>query len=173
MVTPVYGMVPARDINFRIIRNPNYGGPRLSYQGWCSQPLTPATRKVKFFAALEESVRQEGYRNPIIVWSVREGLHAQFGVSRLRVGQLLDVDIPCIINSVDGSYEHFEAVTEDNWQDFFTDVPAYHVFNNDGSFDYHYSLERNRRSTYDAAGMAWADADAEFIRDEFSWIEEP
>lgn len=170
-VTPLYAKVPARDITNRIIRNPNYGGPVLTYQGWRSQPVTPATRKVKFFEALEKDIAENGYRNPAIAWSVIEGLHIQFGVSRLRVGQLLDIEIPCIINSVDGSYEHGVEVTKDNWTTFFTDVPEYYVFNKDGSFDYHYSLERNRRHSYDPAGMAWAGDTFETFRDEFSWID--
>ena len=172
MVTPRYALLPSNDIKNRIIRNPSYGGPRLSYQGWCSQPVTPATRKVKFFEALRDSVRLEGFRNPIIVWNVREGLHVQFGVSRLRVAQEEQLMIPCIINDVTDEYDDCPQVHPSNWQEFFTDVPAYHVFNNDGSFDYHYSLERNRRNTYDPQGMAWAEPDAEFISKEFSWIDD-
>jgi hypothetical protein len=170
MVTPRHAVVYSPDVTKRIIRNPNYGGPRLSYQGWCSQPVTPATRKVKFFDALRESVAAEGFRNPIILWNVAEGLHVQFGVSRLRVAHELDLMIPAIINDVTGEMTDHPEVTRSNWKDFFTDIPVYHEFNKDGSFDYHYSLERNRRHTYDPNGMAWADDDAQFIKDEFPWV---
>jgi hypothetical protein len=171
VVRPYNAVVYAPEVTKRIIRNPNYGGPRLSYQGWCSQPVTPATRKVQFFDALRESVAAEGFRNPIILWNVAEGLHVQFGVSRLRVAQEMDMMIPAIINDVTGDmHGNYPEVTPENWRDFFTDVPAYHKFNNDGSFDYHYSLERNRRHSYDPQGMEWADDGAQFIKDEFPWL---
>ena len=171
MVTPRVVTLDSSKITHRVIRNPNYGGPRLSYQGWCSQPVTPATRKVKFFEALRESVKREGFRNPIITWNFREGLHVQFGVSRLRIAQEEGLHIPAIVNDVVDGYRGCPIVTPDNYPEFFTDVPERVRFRNDGSFDYHYSLERNRRDTYDPAGMAWADPDAEFIEKEFSWID--
>lgn len=171
MVTPRYVTLDSAKIKDRVIRNPNYGGPRLSYQGWCSQPVTPATRKVKFFEALRESIKREGFRNPIIVWNFREGLHVQFGVSRLRVAQEEGLFIKAIVNDTQDEYDECPLVTPENYETCFTDVPERVRFNNDGSFDYHYSLERNRRDTFDPAGMAWADPDADFITKEFSWID--
>jgi hypothetical protein len=166
-----HAVLDSEQITHRIIRNPDYGGLRLSYQGWCSMPVTPAYRKVQFFEALRESVRQEGFRNPIIVWNVQEGLHAQFGVSRLRVAQQLEIPIPCLINDVADGYTDATLVTTENWDEFFTDPPRSVVWGKDGSIDYHYSLERNRRATYDPAGMQWAGEDADFIKTEFSWID--
>lgn len=171
MPTPRFVTLDSANIKHRVVRNPDYGGPRLSYQGWCSQLVTPATRKVKFFEALRESIKREGFRNPIIVWNFNEGLHVQFGVSRLRVAQEEGLQIPAIVNDCVDEYVECMEVTPENYHTCFLDIPQRVYFNNDGSFDYHYSLERNRRDTFDPQGMKWADPDAEFIEKEFSWID--
>lgn len=158
-------------IRDRLVRNPNYGGRRVSYRSWCLQPVTPATRKKLFFEALTESVKKDGFRNPILVYSLDEGVCIVFGASRLRVAQELDIQIPAIVNDVNDRFRMHPEVTPENYHEFFTDVPKHVVFKEYDGFDYHYSLERNRRDTFDKAGIAWADSDAEFIEKEFSWID--
>ena len=161
---------PAR-VQHRLVRNPNYGGPRVSLNNWCITPVTPATRKVKFFEALRESVRREGLRNPIVVYALPEGLFLSFGCSRLRVAQELGLpEIPALVVDYTGEFADAEEVTQANWQGFFRDPPRHFEFTSDG-IDTHYSLERNRRAAYDAAGFAWCGGvEAEFIKDEFGWI---
>jgi hypothetical protein len=160
------------DIEFRLVKNENYGGPAVSLHGWKLTPVTPAKYKYRFFEQMRTSVRREGFRNPILAYNLPEGLFLSFGCSRLRVAKEEKVLIPAIIMDYTGAFQLDEEVTEDNWQDYFTDIPNWHEFNADG-FEYHYSLERNRRSTYDPKGMEWAkadDIDSEFLNVEFHWI---
>ncbi len=161
-------------ITHRLVKNPNYGGAAVSLHGWKTTPVTPAKYKKGFFEEMRKSVRQEGFRNPILAYNLPEGLFLSFGCSRLRVAKEEVVLIPAIIMDYHGTFVHDREVTPDNWQEFFTDVPEWHEFTEDG-FDYHYSLERNRRDTYDPKGLAWAQedyVDESFIDTEFWWVKE-
>lgn len=181
MIVPRFAYVSAAAITERVVRNPNYGGASADVYGWRAIPITPLRRKPRFIEQLSISIANEGMRNPILVYSTARGVLLSFGGSRLRVARELDPEfsVPCIINDVNGSFVDSEQVTEDNWATFFTDVPTYHEFHEDGSFDYHYSLERNRRSEYDEAGIAWVSSetgsqtaaiDPEFLKIEFPWL---
>jgi len=165
-----YALVYANRIQNRLVRNSNYSTSHVSLNNWCQVPHKPATRKHKFFAALTENVKRKGFRNPIIVYALPEGLLLSFGGSRLRVAHQLDMMIPCIVVDYTGEFDTYTEVTPSNWQRCFRDVPEYFEFTDDG-IDTHYSLERNRRNTYDPKGMAWAEPDADFIELEFGWID--
>jgi len=167
-----YAELPARDIKRRVVRNPNYGGPTVGIHGWRSVELTPPRYKKGFFEAMTESVKREGFRNPVIVYLINGELYLSFGASRVRVGQQLDIDVPCIVVNYDGKPVG-PRLRRDNWQTFFTDVPVYFKFTEYG-VDTHYSLERNRRKTYDPKGMEWTTAapDTEFLDKEFPWLTE-
>jgi hypothetical protein len=127
--------------------------------------------KPKFYAALEDNVRQDGFRNPILLYQTREGLLLGFGGSRLRVAKKLDILVPAIIVDYTDRFRLDEEVTPDNWEKFFQDIPALFVFTDIG-IDTHYSLERNRREWYDPAGMAWVPEDNDFLDEEFPWLHE-
>ena len=166
-----YAEVELAEIKGRIIRNPAYSNDKVSIYGWCWTPELSQARKPQFRAAMAESLRSEGYRNPVILFSCSEGLFLSFGGSRVSVGLSAGLArIPAIINDYNGAFGDAPEVTDDNWDSFFTDVPEYHEFTDTG-FETHYSLERNRRDHYDPAGMAWADGE-EFIKHEFPWIKE-
>lgn len=164
-----YAEVPVSGILGRIIRNPNYGGPVLSIHGWTWRPDISTHRKPRFQEALRQSISEEGFRNPVIVYATDEGDFLSFGGSRLRAARDLGCEtIPALVNDYAGRYADCPLVTPENVRGFFKDVPEYIEFTKTG-VDTHYSLERNRRDHYDPAGMKWAD-DAEFIADEFPWI---
>ncbi len=78
--------------------------------------------------------------------------------------------IPAIVVDYTGKRSDAEEVTLDNFAEFFTDVPEYFEFTNVG-VDTHYSLERNRRHTYDPAGFEWAKGKQDdFLKEEFPWL---
>ncbi len=164
-----YAEVPLEGILGRIIRNPGYGGPSLSIYGWTWRPDVSSHRKPLFQEALRDSIAEEGIRNPVVVYSTKEGDFLSFGGSRLRAARDAGLTtIPALVNDYVGRYSGCTEVTPDNVSDFFTDVPEYLEFTDTG-VDTHYSLERNRREHYDPAGMDWCKG-ADFISTEFSWI---
>jgi hypothetical protein len=170
-----YAHVDSALITHRLVKNENYGGQAVSLHGWKTTPVTPAKYKKEFFNQMRESVRREGFRNPILTYCLPEGLFLSFGCSRLRVAQELGIEIPTIIMDYTGEYYEHTEVQPDNWENFFTDVPKWHEFNSDG-FEYHYSLERNRRNSYDEGGFTWTKedyVDDDFIETEFPWINAP
>jgi hypothetical protein len=164
-----YAQVPVDGIRGKLIRNPGYGGSTVSLNGWCWRPIVSVLDKPLFQEALRESIREAGVRNPVIVYALAEGDFLSFGGSRLRAVRDLGLErLPALVNDYVGRYSECPAVTEENWQEFFTDVPEYLEFTPDG-VDTHYSIERNRRDHHDPAGLEWA-GDAEFIAKEFPWV---
>ena len=167
---PRVGDVSLADLAGRIIRNPGYGGPKTGINGWVSTPAISACRKPQFMEALEESIRSEGYRNPIICYATPTGLYVAFGGSRVIAGRKAGkITIPAIINDYTGEFDHLPEVTIENFTDWFTDPPVWYVIDDLGA-DYHYSIERNRRDQYDSAGMNWVADDAAWLTDEFPWL---
>ena len=162
--------IPVGDIAGRLIRNPNYGGPSLSLNGWTWRPEISKHGKEGFQKALEDSVRESGVRNPILVWSLPEGIFLTFGGSRVRACSNAGIRrVPAIINDYTGDFEEAPQVTPENLSEFFTDVPRDYEFGPDG-FDYHYNLERARRHNHDPAGLEWLDDDPNWLDKEFPWL---
>jgi hypothetical protein len=165
-----YAHVRVGDIDGRLIRNPNYGGPSLSLHGWTYREEVSKHGKEGFQAALEESIRNEGLRNPILVWSLPEGLFLTFGGSRVRAALSCGYDTaPAIINDYTGNYAAGDTVTPDNVESFFTDPPRDYEFTEDG-FDYHYNLERARRHNHDESGLNWLNDEPTWLKKEFPWL---
>lgn len=156
----------------RIIFNKNYGGLAVDGLRAVSIRMPRLPNKPKYFAALKENVKMDGFRNPIILYNTTEGLLLEFGGSRLHVAKELDKRIPAIIVDYVGDYMLFEEVGTFNWKTFFRDVPEYFEFHDEG-VSTHYSIERNRRNHVDLAGMQWVmdhEGDVSFIEEEFPWI---
>ncbi len=155
----------------KLIRNPNYGGPKTSHPlryPW--QPIPEVGFKPSFFAALEADVKENGFRNPVILHSMTEGIYLQFGASRYRVARKLGLEtMPAIVVDWCERFKECTPVHEKNWRAFFTDVPKYFAFTGEG-VDHNYALERNMRSEYDPAGFAWSGTDAPFIDEDFQWL---
>lgn len=167
-----YGMVAISDIRGRLIRNPNYGGPSLSLHGWTWRPEVSKHGKEGFQAALQESIREKGILNPVLVWCLHEGIFLTFGGSRVRAALSAGIEqVPAIINDYTGRFADCEEVTPENVESFFTDPPRDYEFTEDG-FDYHYNLERARRQNHDPAGFAWlGDEKPRWIKKEFPWLQ--
>ena len=160
----------------RLVRNPNYGGPSVSLNGWRWVPDISKATKPGFREALAESIRQEGVRNPILVWSLPEGVFLTFGGSRLLACRDIGRKYcPAIINDYTGDFENSTLVTPSNVQEFFKDPPREVEFGEYG-FDYHYNLERARRHLHDPAGFAWVEGAEDstkapgWMKKEFPWV---
>ncbi len=166
-----YERILCEDVVGRLIRNPGYGGPRVGLNGWCYRPETSTHKKVGFQEALENDIALHGVRNPIMVWSLPEGIFLSFGGSRLRACISLGLEgCPAIINDYTGKFDNSPEVRPDNWSTFFTDPPQSFEFGEDGA-DYHYNLERARRHDHDEAGFAWLEGEKpDFIATEFPWV---
>lgn len=166
-----HASVALESIVGRLIRNAGYGGPSVGLNGWCWRPTLSQHGKHEFHEALVVSIKEEGVRNPILVWSLPEGMFLTFGGSRVRAAKEAGLEtIPAIINDYSGRYAASDTVTPDNWQTFFTDPPREVEFGEFG-FDYHYNLEMARRHNYDPNGFAWLDGDEpHWLKKEFSWL---
>jgi hypothetical protein len=166
-----YAHISLDSIAGRLIRNPHYGGPRLSLNDWTYRPEISKHGKEGFQRALEESIRADGIRNPILVWSLPEGIFLTFGGSRVRAALSVGLTTcPAIINDYTGAFEEAPLVTPDTVAEFFTDLPRDWEFNEDG-FDYHYNLERARRHNYDESGLNWLEGeDPAWLSAEFPWL---
>lgn len=168
-----FSLINVNDILGRLIRNPYYGGPALSLHGWTWRPEISKHGKQGFQDALVQSIREHGVRNPVLVWSLPEGMFLTFGGSRVRAAKEAGIErIPAIINDYTGDYEAADTVTPENYTMFFMDPPKEVEFNEDG-FDYHYNLERARRHNHDPAGFAWLEGEQpDWIAQEFPWLTE-
>lgn len=165
-----YGSLQCDDVVGRLIRNPAYGGPGVSLNGWRYRPSISNHTKPAFQEALKNDIAEKGVRNPILVWALPEGVFLTFGGSRLRACRALKLEsIPAIINDYTGLYDSYDEVRETNWASYFTDPPRAFTFGEDGA-DYHYNLERARRHEHDPAGFEWVENDAPFINQEFPWV---
>jgi len=166
-----YEHILVADVIGRLIRNAHYGGPRVALNGWCYRPSISNHTKVEFQKALNEDIEENGVRNPILVWSLPEGIFLTFGGSRVKACLQVGIArIPAIINDYTGDFKWSPEVTPDNWTSFFTDPPKEFEFGDDGA-DYHYNLERARRHLHDPAGFEWVkEGNDAFISKEFSWL---
>lgn len=166
-----YSFIQCESILGRLIRNPHYGGPSVSLNGWRYKTSISNHTKPGFQAALESSIRSEGVRNPILVWTLPEGTFLVFGGSRLRAAREAGLDkIPALINDYTGKYKLAPRVTPKNIKNYFKDPPREFDWTDDG-VDYHYNLERARRHEHDTAGFAWLEGETpSFIAEEFPWL---
>lgn len=159
------------DVERRIVFNKYYGGDECSVPGTCIIRITERKMKPLFFEALCLDVERNDFRNPIVVYRVGGESLLSFGGSRLRIAKRLDRHIPAIVIDYGGDFGHAPEVTPDNYGEFFTDVPELFEFTDIGVVT-HYSLERNRRETYDPAGMEWTKCldNDNFVDEEFPWL---
>ena len=166
-----YALVPIDRILGRLIRNPHYGGPGVGPFGWTWRPEISKAAKPGFHEALAESIREEGIRNPVLLYTFSEGdYYLTFGGSRVVAAAKAGyVEVPAIINDYTLVHETADPVTPENVESFFTDPPRDYEFGERG-FDYHYNLERARRANHDPAGFAWVDGDPAWINKEFPWL---
>jgi hypothetical protein len=156
-------------IDGRLIRNPNYGGPSVGPHGWTWRVEISKHGKENFQDALTASIREDGVRNPILLYAFSEGIYLTFGGSRVRAAREAGVPVPAIVNDYAGRFEDCPLVGMDTVESFFTDPPRDYEFGPDG-FDYHYNLERARRANHDPSGFAWLGDTPAWIATEFPWL---
>jgi len=165
--------LPLETLTHQIVRNPQYGGEESGIHGWPIRPIVYRGIKPTFMEALRESLKQKGYRNPIVVYAGVGGDYLAFGGSRIHAGRDVGLTtIPAIVNDYCGRYDDCPEVTLDNFTSFFIDKPKWFVIDDKGA-DYHYALERKRRMEYDPEGFAWAEDDAVFLDVDFPWVNDP
>lgn len=164
------GYIPVEGIRGRIVRNDQYNENHLSLHGWCWVDTPRAKGKDGFHEALKASIAETGLRNPVIVYALPEGDFIAFGTSRYHaVRELGHEEIYALVNDHADRYPDLDEVTPENVAEFFKDPPQVIEFTEDGA-DYHYGIERNRRNSYDPAGLAWINGDPLWLKQEFGWI---
>lgn len=93
--------------------------PRIRY-GWLSPQQLPAAVRTrssfgsisvnpKFYSLLEKSVREEGFRNPILLDNA-QGLRVVYGESRGWVAIKLGIPVPAFVNDYRGQFQQFELI---------------------------------------------------------------
>lgn len=159
-------------VKYRIVRNPDYSGRVLSLNNWREYPIKD-TRKQDLQDTLNKDIKEHGFRNPIIVYAIDEGIYLVFGGSRLRAAKLHNISIPAIVNDYTGDFRNYPEVTPENHLRFYTDEPCWHEFGEYG-YDSHNGLERMRREEWSktSTGFDWLkrkDYDLSFIEREMPW----
>ena len=124
-----FGVLPSGSISdLVIVKNPEYGKP---VGKWGSRPVKPEMswyRKLEqenqFYTRLEQSILEDGFRNPIFCNSIPEGTFCRYGTSRLWFAKKHKLDIPCVIADYTQSWEDLEELkTEDDIRAKFLDQP--------------------------------------------------
>lgn len=147
-----------------VMWNPAYpSNPPVSHHG--AKPIPRGKAKSKFRDALRESVRKEGFRNPIIGYAVDEGLLIQYGCSRLRVAKELGIPIKVIVMDFTGRYADCPEVTETNYESYFLDVPRQFSILAD-RIEHSYFIARRDKGPSDPAGYAWLGDDPTGVVDD-------
>lgn len=167
---------PVDEARWKLIRNPSYSGNKTSHpKGYVTIPFPGYNEKAHlkqgFHDALEADIRENGVRNPVILIQVDQYLCVYFGGSRVRVCQHMDLDtIPAIITDYSGRWSAHPEVTPDNYEQFFTDVPAVFQFNNEG-VETTYNLEKRNRHKWDNASFDWLEGEEpDWLKEDFAWL---
>jgi len=176
--TAYHTHVDPKLITHRIIFNPNYGGRGTKVPGTCAVKIRQKGIKPETRAAIRESIKREGFRNLIILYKSGGEYFLSFGGGRLQAAKELDEPIPAIVVDYDDICDSLHGdnaigVDEDNWQEFFRDVPTLFEWNDTG-IQMHYGLERGRGEWYDPAGIAWIQTDEEraAVLKESPWLDD-
>lgn len=112
-----FGMVNPRLLSdYVIVKNPNYG-ERIGE--WGSRPVKPDAHHYrnlqaqnKFYTRLEQSILEDGFRNPIFCNSFEEGTFCRYGTSRLWIAKRKDLEVPTIIADYVDRWTNLEELKE-------------------------------------------------------------
>ena len=125
-----FGVLSSESISDKVlVLNPNYGE---NISGFGSRRLKPDNfiynkleSESQFFTKLEESILSEGFRNPVLCYSVKEGVYPVYGANRVWLAKKHDLDVPCIISDYTDRYDHLdELLTEEDILSKYTDSPV-------------------------------------------------
>jgi hypothetical protein len=168
-----YTTVQVEDILGFIRRNPQaIEGYEAGPFGWRVRVNMQKKNKPVFRKALRESIQTEGIRNPLLGWSFKEGLFIGFGAGRLKAAKEAGLtEVPMIVNDFTGDYGDCPEVTEENFADYFTDVPLTYEFHKRFGFTYHYNLTPSTRKLHDPGGTDWYEGDISDFYEEFPYLE--
>ena len=137
-----------------------------------SMVLVEHRSKPLYRAALRASLEKEGFRNPILAYECDGGLLLKFGNSRLQIARDLDITLPAIVVDHQERYSDRPEVTNENFAEFFTDVPRIFEITDEGTMVNHsYNLANRNQTDYDAAGLEWLGEDETGAISEFSQID--
>lgn len=68
-------------------------------------------KQYQFYTRLEESVKREGFRNPVMCYEKPGERTFPYGGSRVYMAHKLQVPVPAIISDWTGAFKHFELIT--------------------------------------------------------------
>ncbi len=154
-----YGMIPSRTIF-------NYCGPRtLDYvmEGFTKEEadekavlserwLNRYNKENQFYVKLEESILEEGFRNPLLIIAGSLGIVPSDqlpkymkedtekilvcdsnGGSRLWVAQKYDMDVPCLVSDFVDMFPNFAKIESTNeMKELYKDTPEMLKYNEEG-----------------------------------------
>lgn len=94
------------------------------------RPLGPDTNRQKayasYFADFETDIRRNGYRNPALLWSLKDGTYCLYGNTRAWLAKKCGFHLPAIICDWEGRWSSLEELeTVDQALSKFTDEPAF------------------------------------------------
>lgn len=82
-------------------------------------------QQFQFYSRLEESVKREGFRNPIMVYEKPGERTFPYGGSRVYVAHKLQIPVPAIVSDWVGTFSHWEKLeTVDQVLAKFKDPPT-------------------------------------------------
>ena len=79
----------------------------------------------QFFSKLENSILQQGIRNPIVVNAFHNKIIPRYGGSRLMIAQKYNMDIPCIVADFDNVFPNAKEINLSQAIEYFIDKPKY------------------------------------------------
>lgn len=82
-------------------------------------------KQFQFYTRLEESIKREGFRNPIMVYEKPGDRTFPYGGSRAYMAHKLQIPVPAIVSDWVGTFKHWERLeTVDQALAKFTDPPT-------------------------------------------------
>lgn len=82
-------------------------------------------KQYQFYTRLEESVRREGFRNPVMCYEKRDERTFPYGGSRVWTAWKLRIPVPAIVSDWVGTFKNFEQIfTLDQALSKFLDKPT-------------------------------------------------
>jgi len=68
-------------------------------------------KQYQFYTRLEESVKREGFRNPVMCYEKPGERTFPYGGSRVYMAHKLQIPVPAIVSDWTGAFQHFELIT--------------------------------------------------------------